>query len=116
MAQLEEWFKRIPWFEDYYSINIDWKVASYLKLCWPKKWWQLQEHPASFLKWQQWVWRRARNTLTVQLHKDWKRIKVAIAPTVKKLFGVKRFLYERKKKPKYEWMIVIQPKDNLYRY
>lgn len=109
MANLAEWFKWIPWFEDYYSINIDWKVQSYLKLCWPKRWRQLQDDPVSFVKRQRWVWRRAKNVLNVQLHKDWKRTKIAIAPMVKKLFWVKRFYYKRKTL-KDLWFIIIEPR------
>ena len=112
MANLAEWFKRIPGFEDYYSINNDWKVHSYLKLCWPKRWWQLQEDPVSFVKWQEWVWKRARNCINVQLHKEWKRVKININTMVEKLFWKKIFLYKRQKraKPVDDWRVVIEAK------
>ena len=112
MANLAEWFKRIPGFEDYYSINIEWKVHSYNKLCWKWKGWQLQEDPVSFVKWQEWVWRRARNCINVQLHKDWKRLKININTMVEKLFWKKIFLYKRQKraKPVDDWRIVIEAK------
>ena len=96
MAQLEEGFKRIPGFEDYYAINEEWKIASYMKFGWRYRWWYLCDKPVSFVRWQVWSWHKAKNAITVQLHKDWYKRNLSIRPIVKKLFWVICVDYPRK--------------------
>ena len=93
MAKLTKWFKRIPWYKDYYSINEEWKIASYQKFCWCKKWWVKQHDPVYFLKPQVWSYYKAKNTVTIQLHKNGKKKNFAIVPLVKELFWIRCFLF-----------------------